>query len=228
MKKVTLILAVVALMISTNLFTQENASLKVEKIAIEILKAYKTKDVEFLKKHASVVLKPALSKDYFEDENVKKDIDVIKKWDGKIREVRYEVQSMGPMKIYMASVYFTEAQASNEICELLLSDMNNQGWVMVGEGIIKEKKTEFDKLSKTLKTDKPAAAKKNISIEMANGDKFKNASVETAINNFFIILNNKKDFMQIAYGEKGYTVEYKENEIQYEAKELVSKEKPFY
>ena len=43
--------------------------------------------------------------------------------------------------------------------------------------------------------------------------------------NFFIILKHNEDFMQLAYSDKGFTVQYKENGVQYEAKKLVSKEK---
>jgi len=236
MKKLTQIMVVVALMISTNLFAQENTSVKVESIAKEILKAYKTKDVELLKKHASGVLQDAISESYFEDADSKEYTEVAKRWDGRIKGIGYDVQAMGAMTMYMANVYFADAEKEGEIYEVVLSKLNDQDWVMFARGILKAQKSEFDELSKSLAVNKPNEATvnyRNISIEMANGDTFKNASFDKAISNFkkmdddnfFMILNldDGESFMQFAYSKKGYTVEYKENGVQYEAKKLIDK-----
>ncbi len=231
MKKVTLILAV-AIMISTNLFAQNQA----EDVAKEILMAYKTKDVELLKKHASGVLKFTISKSYFEDDNIRKDIKAVENWDGEIKGIGYKTGSIAGKQINTASVYFADVPNSDNIYEVLLSNYDNQGWVMFGEGLGTEKKADFEKLSKTVSSDtisKTTKVNKDFSVETANGNTFKNVTSEKiteCINkldddNFFIILNHKENFLQAAYSDKGYTVEYKENGIQYTANDLLSKEK---
>ena len=215
-------------MLSSNIFAQQD----VESVAKDVLQAYKTQDVELLKKRASGFLKNAITKSYFEDKTAKKYIEVIKNWDGQIRGIGYEKQNMGPMHILMATVYFADDPKSNDIYEVLLSNTNGKGWVMFGSGIGKEEKSEFDKLSPTIPGMPKATPKRQISIEMANGDTFDKAPVKTAINNlkkldddnFFIILKNKDDFMQFAYSDKNsYTAEYKENGVQYQAKTPVTK-----
>ncbi|RLD47911.1 MAG: hypothetical protein DRI94_13305 [Bacteroidetes bacterium] len=231
MKKITLISAI-ALMISTNLFAQN----QVENVAKEILKAYKTKDVELLKKHASGILKLTISKSYFEDDNIRKDLKAVESWDGKIKGIGYKTGSIAGKQIKTASVYFADIPNSDDIYEVLLSNYDNQGWVMFGEGLATEKKADFEKLSKTVSSDTiPETTKvnKEFSVETANGDTFNNITSKKITecfnklddDNFFIILNHKDNFLQAAYSDKGYTVEYKENGIQYTAKDLLSKEK---
>ena len=150
MKKATLILAVIALMFSTNIFAQENTSTKVEKITREVLKAYKTQDVELLKKNASGIIKMSISKSYFEDKDVKEYIRVINDWDGKIRGIGYETQHIGPMTIYMATVYFADAPKDYIYVVTLSRTDKGKQWVMFAKGLDKIKKEEFNSLDKSL------------------------------------------------------------------------------
>ena len=231
MKKLTLILAV-TLMISTGLVAQND----VENTAKEILKAYKTKDTELLKKNASGVLKYAISDSYFEDENLQRDIKAAENWDGEIRGIGYVVNNIAGKKIIMASVYFADIPNSDSIYEVLLSNYENQGWVMFGAGLGADKKENFESLNKTLSSGTaPKAAKtyEGFSVEMANGDTFDEVSPEKIKqffdklddDNFFIILNHKDDFLQAAYSDGSYMVEYKDNGVQYSAADVLSKEK---
>ncbi|RKX65116.1 hypothetical protein DRP44_07025 [candidate division TA06 bacterium] len=230
MKKLTLI-SVFLLLISTSLFAQN----QLIDTAKEILKAYKTKDVALLKKHASGVLKYAITESYFDDDNVRENLKAVENWDGKIRGIGYKSGKMMGKEIKMAYVYFADVPNTDSIYEILLSNYNNQDWVMFGLGLDREKKSEFEKLNVTALSDttsETAKTGKEFSIEMANGNTLNNITPEkitqcfNSLNdeNFYIILNHNKDFLQAAYSDKGYTVEYKENGVQYSANDLLSKE----
>jgi len=174
--------------------------------------------------------------EYFNNKDIQDDLKAIESWDGKIRGIGYETKNIMGKKITMADVYYSDAKDTSEIYDVLLSSFDNKKWVFVGTGIGKEKREEFNKLSKTLSsndTEQKVGTRKAYSIEMANGETFNNVSQEKLLScfsklnddNFYIILNRGKDFLQAAYSEKGYTVEYKENGVQYTAKNLLSKEK---
>ena len=75
--------------------------------------------------------------------------------------------------------------------------------------------------------------KTDFSIEMANGDIFKAVSEKILTDNFnkmdddnfFLILNHGDNYIQAAYSEDGYVVEYNEDRVQYSAnKVLLQKE----
>ena len=67
---------------------------------------------------------------------------------------------------------------------------------------------------------------------MANGDTFdkvSEAKIVECINsldedNFFIILNNKEDFIQAAFSDGNFDIQYKENGKQFSAEKVLSKE----
>ncbi|PLX14573.1 MAG: hypothetical protein C0597_09770 [Marinilabiliales bacterium] len=81
MKK--LILAALFLGFTFTGFTQ------VEEIAKEVLQAYKDRDTEALKKHASGFFKYAISESYFSDKEIQEDLKFVDSWDGKIKEIRF-------------------------------------------------------------------------------------------------------------------------------------------
>lgn len=237
MNKLALISTIVAFMMATGLLAQDNNA-DVTSVAQKVIKAYQNRDLNLLKDNASGMLKMVLNStgdSYFDDKEMQDILNVVDQWDGKIRGVGYEIQNIMGKSMEMASVYFADGQKEGEIWEVLLVKTGDNPWLAFGDGISTDTKEEFDKLLPSLKveTQKSAAPSKDISIEMANGDTFEHASLNTALSNFekmdddnfFIILNNKENFMQAAYSDKGYTVEYKENGTQYEAKELLPKEK---
>lgn len=212
---------------------------QVETVADEVLKAYKNRDPELLKKNASGFVKMAISDSYFENEQFEDDLKAVDNWDGKLKEIRYRSENLMGKQVNMAMVHFTDnPDVEDEIFVVTVSNIKKDKWVMLGSGIVSEKKTEFEKgrlsLSGSKKQMEKAEAEKALekfSIEMANGDthdKVNEKLIEEMINslnndNFFMILNKDKDFLQAAYSDKGYSVEYKEKEKQFECEELLDK-----
>jgi hypothetical protein len=215
------------------------ASAQVENTAKEILKAYKNRDLELLKKNASGILKMAIKDGYFESNDLQDAIKVVDNWDGKIREIRYTEEKVMGKTAHIAAAYFADhPDNKDEIYWVALSRMGGSDWVMFAKGLMSDKKSEFEKMNPSLtgaqKDRKDREAREKFSVEMANGDTFDKVStkkIEKLINklngdNFFIILNKgDKDFLQAAYSENGYSVQYKENNKQYEAKEILDKAK---
>ena len=232
MKKLLLTSVILAIFVTA-------AISQVETVANEVLKAYKNRDPELLKKNASGFVKMAISDSYFEDEQFKDDLKAVDNWDGELREIRYRSDNMMGKKVNMAMVHFTDnPNEEDEIFVVTLSNMKKDKWVMLGSGIVSEKKTEFEKgrlsLSGSKKQMEKAEAEKALekfSIEMANGnkhDKVDNKIIEEMINsldddNFFIILNNGDDFIQAAYSDQEYSLQYKEKGEQFECEELLDK-----
>ena len=217
---------------------------QVENVAKEVLIAYKNKDVELLKKNASGVLKLVISKSYFEEKSIQEDAKAIDGWDGTIKEVRYEIENMLGRKTVLATAYYADA-GPDRIHAVLLSSLDNgKNWVFVGSGLGSLKKEEFEQLSKTIPVDgakkesKVDRAKKesktatNFSAELANGDTFdkiSEAKMVECINsldddNFFITLSNKENFIQAAFSDGDFVVEYKENGQQFAAEKVLTKE----
>lgn len=226
---------------------------QVENVAKEVLNAYKNKDVELLKKNASGILKMVISKAYFEDKSVQEDAKAIDGWDGNIKEVRYGSDNIMGRKTVMATAYYADG-GKGQIYAVVLSSMDNgKKWVMVGSGLASLEKKEFEQLSKTIPADgakkglsvnwqkkeskadeaiEESETGSNFSVELANGDTFdkiSEAKLVECINsldddNFFIILTNKEDFIQAAFSDGNFVVEYKENGQQFAAEKVLTKE----
>ncbi len=230
--------------ISTLIFVSTiTAFSQVENVAKEVLNAYKNKDVELLKKNASGILKYVITEGYFEDKGVKEDAKAVAEWDGTIKEVRYEVGNIMGRKAVLATAYYADA-GPDQIHAVLLSSLDNgKNWVFVGSGLGTLKKAEFEQLSKTIPVDgaekkSSDGAKKevkkvsNFSVELANGDTFDKVSEEKMVecinslndDNFFIILNDKDDFIQAAFSDGNFVAEYKENGQQFAAEKMLTKE----
>ena len=231
--------------ISTFIFISAiTAFSQVENVAKEVLNAYKNKDVELLKKNASGILKLVITKSYFEDKSIHEDAKAIAGWDGTIKEIRYEIDNMLGKKTVLATAYYADA-GPDQIYAVLLSSLDNgKNWVFVGSGLGSLKKEEFEQLSKTIPVDgakkesKVDRAKKesktatNFSAELANGDTFdkiSEAKMVECINsldddNFFITLSNKENFIQAAFSDGDFVVEYKENGQQFAAEKVLTKE----
>ena len=231
--------------ISTFIFISAiTAFSQVENVAKEVLNAYKNKDVELLKKNASGILKLVITKSYFEDKSIQEDAKAIAGWDGTIKEIRYEIDNMLGKKTVLATAYYADA-GPDQIYAVLLSSLDNgKNWVFVGSGLGSLKKEEFEQLSKTIPVDgakkesKVDRAKKesktatNFSAELANGDTFdkiSEAKMVECINsldddNFFITLSNKENFIQAAFSDGDFVVEYKENGQQFAAEKVLTKE----
>lgn len=215
------------------IFTSNYLNAQVEKVAKEVLEAYKTKNVDLLKKNASGILKFAISESYFNDASVHKDTKPVNTWDGNIKEIRYNSAVIMGNTVYVSYVYFSDnVENANKINVVILSSTNKQKWVMMGSGIGVEDKDVFEKMDLEISDNKK---KENhiFSTEMADGSIIKNVTEQKIIDcvnklnddNFFFILNKDDVFMQAAYSDKGYDVQYKENGKMFEADKVLSKEK---
>ena len=204
-------------------------------VAKEVLYAYKNKDVELLKKNASGIIKYAISPSYFEDKSVQDDAKAIDEWDGTIKEVRYDTDNIMGNKMVLATAYYADA-GPDQIYAVILSSLDNgKNWVFVGTGLGKLTKEEFKQLSKTIPAEgakKESKTATNFSVELANGDTFDNISEEKMVecinslndDNFFIILENKEDFIQAAFSDGNFVVQYKEDGKQFSAEKVLTKE----
>jgi hypothetical protein len=233
MKKI-IILTILTLLIALNA--------QVEKIAKEVLKAYKDQDVELLKKNASGIMKPSIQEGYFDDEAVRKDLKTLDGWDGKIKEIRYDSDNIMGNFVVVAAAYYSDS-SEEEINTVMLSTMDGKNWVFLGGGLETVPKVDFMKLSTTVpeapekgaketKTEKSSKSKVKMNIELASGDQFKSVNEAKLVesfnsmddDNFYMILSNGEDFVQAAYSDGKFIVEYSVDGVQYEAKEILSKE----
>lgn len=215
---------------------------QVEEVAKEILKAYKDRDAELLKKNASGMLKMSINDSYFEADDLQEALKIVDDWDGKIKEIRYTEENMMGKKINIAAAHFADNPENDEIYWVGLSRMGNSDWVMFAKGLTSDTREEFEKMSPSMgdaanrkeKRAEKAAKNKKFSVEMANGETYDSISddkLKELINsldddNFFMILNKgDEDFLQTAYSENGYSLQYKEKGEQFQTGEMIDKEK---
>ncbi|HSH51284.1 MAG TPA: hypothetical protein VK982_06140, partial [Bacteroidales bacterium] len=86
MRKLIYLPLVCIFFISINLtFAQGDA----ESVAKDVIKAYQNQDADLLKKHATGMMMLAINDSFFESDDGKPLVDIAKKWDGKIKEIRY-------------------------------------------------------------------------------------------------------------------------------------------
>ena len=201
-----------------------SAYAQIEKTAKEVLSAYKDRNVELLKKNASGMMKMAISENYFEDKDIQEDIKAAENWNGKFEEIRYNSDNMMGNMVYISALYFADVEDNDkDIYTVVLSSTDKENWVMFGSGIVAESKEEFNKMRLTLlppqETDQPKVAVMKVmsfSLEMYDGpgyEKVTQKQVEESFatlnaDNFFVSLTNGDDWMQVAYSDKGYSVDY--------------------
>ncbi len=210
-----------------------------ENIAKEVLKAYKDRDAESLKKYASGIVRHTINEKYFEDKNIKRSIESLESWDGKIKELRYGSETMMGNFIVVAAAYYSD-HSEEEINAVMLSTADGKNWVFMGTGLEQVKKSEFEKMGtkvpeapiKETKAEKPVVPKSKMNIELASGNQFRNvdeAKLSESFNsidddNFYMILSDKDDFVQAAYSDGNYVVEYSIGGVQYGADKVLPKE----
>lgn len=105
-------------------------------VAKEILTAYKNKDLEGVKKHTSPMIAATMDEKFFEDKEIKADVEALRSWNGKVKEVRYHKTAMGQM----AAAYYADADKGN-IRTLALINAG-YGWKQMG-GLSTISKKEF-------------------------------------------------------------------------------------
>ncbi len=236
MKKWILIQLVFVLLISIN---QTFAQGDEETIAKEVIKAYKNKDVDLLKKHATGMMVHVINDGFFESDDGKPLVKIAQQWDGKIKEIRYEKGDIMGKEVLLASAYFSDNPNGN-LNVVILSSMDKSDWKAFALGISDISREEFEEGATSIearsaeKTTEPAKTNRTgYSIEMANGDIVENPSDEKvkeglqSLNddNFFMTLNGKEGFIQTTTSEQGFIVQYSDDEGMFEAEEYFTLEK---
>ncbi|MGC9375061.1 MAG: hypothetical protein ACP5DQ_08490 [Bacteroidales bacterium] len=243
MKKLIYFLLMFVFVISTHFtFAQGDA----ENIAKDIIKAYQNKDADLLKKHATGVLMYAINDDFFESDDGKPLVEIAKKWDGKIKEIRYSKGDVMGKEVLLASAYFSDNPNGN-FNVVILSSFDKSAWKAFALGITDIPREEFEQGETNLEAtsddkaadaetpvdSKMAAERAGYSIEMANGDIFESPSDEKikealkSLNddNFFMTLSGKDGFMQTTTSEQGFIVQYSDEGGMFEAEEYFSLDK---
>lgn len=211
-------------------FYQLKAQGNAETLAKEILKAYKTKDVELLKKHMTGIMAYVVNDSYFDSDDAKPLVTIAKAWDGDIKEIRYSKGDIMGKTITLASVYFSD-NANGNYNVVTLSSFEGSDWKAFALGISDISKDEYEQASteipdeKNTSESKPVNDHSEFSIEMANGDTYKKPTTEKLLellkslndDNFFLILNSKDGFLQSSTSDKGYIVQYSNDEGMFEA-----------
>jgi len=231
MKKILFLILVVLLS-----YQMIMAKETLEQIAEDVINAYKLSDEDLLKKHASGILLPTINENFFEDKQVKELKDMASDWDGTIKEIRYSSDSIMNKTITSAMVYFKKCPDKEQIGVVMLTRMDKSEWKALGLGITKMEKVEFEKNSldlQSVKTVSEPVNHKGYTIEMASGEIVKDPSTTklkellTTLDddNFFITLSDNEGFIQAAYSEAGFSVEYRGDNGYFGAIELLSQEK---
>ncbi len=230
MKKLLSMAFIAIMMLSAN---QVLAQGNVEQAATDVINAYKNKDVVLLKKYATGMMVYVINDSFFESDDAKPLVEIAEKWDGTIREIRYSKGDMMGKTILLASVYFSDNDNGN-LNTVLLSSYENSEWKAFVYGISDIPRSEFEQGSKELsgagsteETKSVESDRSAFSIEMANGDTYEKPSTEKlkellkSLNddNFFLILNCKEGFLQTTTSEKGYIVQYSDDNGMFEAED---------
>ena len=237
MKKLIYFQLIFGFLISAHLtFAQGNA----EKIAKEVITAYKTKDADLLKKHATGILMYAINDNFFESDDGKPLVEIAKQWDGKIKEIRYSKGDVMGNEVLLASAYFSDNPNGN-LNVVILSSFDKSDWKAFALGITDISREEFEQGEASIEATsaqkivdtKTATDRAGYTIEMANGDIFESPSDEKireslgSLNddNFFMILNGKDGFIQTSTSEQGFIVQYSDEGGMFEAEEYFSLDK---
>ncbi len=197
-----------------------------ENVATDVINAYKNKDVTLLKKYLTSIMVYDVNDNFFDSSDGKPLAEIAEKWDGTIKEIRYSKGDMMGKTVLLASVYFSDNPNGN-INVVILTSYEKSDWKAFAFGIEDITKEEFEQGSKEIpeETNDVIIDHSAFSIEMANGDAFENPSTEKLIellkslddDNFFLILNSKRGFLQASTSEKGFIVQYSDDTGMFEA-----------
>ncbi|MDT8285668.1 MAG: hypothetical protein RQ748_01055 [Elusimicrobiales bacterium] len=218
-----------------------------EEVGRQILTAYKNKDLEGVKRHLPTVLAMTVDRKFFRDKAIKSEVIGLRRWDGKVRDVRYLVTKAG----VTASVYYDEDADPSRIRTFNL-DKAGGTWKQALTPFLtieKEKFTDYGEKEPSAKavaraiSSVPAVVQgappdlpnKGYVIEMADGTVVKDPTVAQlrgafevlGEENFFITLNAPDGFMTAARSGGAYDVEYKDDRGQFAAIEEMSADQSF-
>jgi hypothetical protein len=236
------IIGAVTFVLAISLHAQAQTTAKVETVAKEVLKAYKTKNVELLKKNASGLVRNTINENYFKDKGIQESMEPVAGWNGTIKEIRYNSENLMGNFVILATAYYSD-HSDEQINAVMLSTMDNKKWVFFGSGLAQMEKEEFAALStsvpqppkKEAKAVKSKKSKYKMSIELADGGSFTQVDEATLAesfnslnaDNFFMILSDGGDFVQAAWSDGDYVVQYNVDGVQYEAQKVLAKETAF-
>lgn len=239
MKKRLIAVFVAVFMLSTYMLHAQGDA---KSIAKEVIKAYKTEDVALLKKHVTGMMLYVINDDFFASDDGKPLVEIAKKWDGNIKDIRYSEGDIMGKTILLSSVYFSDNPNGN-LNVVTLSSFEKSDWKAFAFGIGEISKEEFEQGSKEIpgegnyenvkKAEKSVANRSEFSIEMANGENFEGPDNDQLIkalkslddDNFFLTLSSDEGFIQTTTSEKGYIVQYSNGHQMYEAEEYFEMEK---
>jgi hypothetical protein len=218
-----------------------------EEVGREILTAYKNRDIEGVKRHMPPVLSMTVDKKFFKDKAIKSEVIGLRRWDGKVREVRYFVTKAG----VTASVYYDEDADPSRIRTFNLNKSGKTWKQALGSFLVIEKDKfsaygEKEPSAKAAARKAPAAPSapaivqgapqdspnRGYMIEMADGTAMKDptiAQLQKAFEslgeeNFFITLNAPDGFITASRSGGAYDVEYKDEQGQFAAIDEMSAE----
>jgi hypothetical protein len=222
-----------AFLVLSNLFVFAQGN--PEPIAKEIIKAYQKQDLNKLKVHATAMVQNGLVDGYFKTNDAKLLVAMAKDWDGTINEIRYQRISIMGTSPLLAFAHFGDLPGG-KVKVATLTSLKESPWKAFTFGITDMDKEEFLSLSKEIPTEKESKPKpaakgpdtpiKGFSVEMASGETYSNpslnrlkASLKTLDDdNFFLILNSSKGFLQTTISEQGYIVQHNHGDGMFEAK----------
>ena len=222
-------------------FSQINAQGDVEPIAKDVIKAYKTKDVVLLKKYITGIVVYAINDSFFDSKDGKPLVSMAENWNGNIKEVRYEKGNMMGKEILLASVYFSDNE-NGKLNIVMLSSYDGSDWKAFAFGLMDVSKEEFEQGSLEIPSSDEAeeveeektigSINSGFSVEMGNGDTYKEPNIKKILellktlndDNFFLILNSNNGFLQASTSEKGYVVQYSDDDGMFEAEEYFTLE----
>ncbi|HAT72407.1 MAG TPA: hypothetical protein DCS63_06290 [Elusimicrobia bacterium] len=124
-------------------------------VAGEVLTAYKNKDLAGVKKHTAPMLAALMDEKFFEDKEIKAEVEALQSWNGKVREVRYFSDKMGTKAV----AHYADAEKDNLRVLTLINA--GYGWKQMGgtSAIAKKKFLSYGKKEPKVKAG--AADKKD-------------------------------------------------------------------
>jgi len=171
---------------------------------------------------------------YFQTNDAKPLVAMAKDWNGKINEIRYQRISIIETSPLLAFAHFGDLP-NGMVKVATLTSLNEAPWKAFTPGIAYMDKEEFLSWSKVIPSEKESKRKptakgldtpsKVFSVEVANGETFSNpslnrlkASLKTLDDdNFFLILNSSKGFLQTTLSEQGFIVQHNHGDGMFEA-----------
>lgn len=228
-KFVTLLIVLFCFSLFQTAFAQGDA----ERVAKEVLKAYKEKNLDLLKKYLTGIVVCAVNDGFFDSDDGAPLVEMANSWDGEIREIRYSSGDLMGREISIANVYFGDNPNGN-LNVVILSSMEGSDWKAFAFGVTDMSEEEFNEGSLTLNEEVEEVEEveadaevgmEEFSVEMASGEEYVKPTVDKLKaslkslddDNFFLILSSNDGFIQTSTSEKGFIVQHNHGKGMFEA-----------